>query len=437
MVLACVVGGSSVGQVLNEQAKITASDAEAYDYFGYSVDLWNGVIAIGSYGNDERAQGAGAVYLFDATTLTESHKLLAVDGERNDQMGRVLALSSDYVAVGCEGDDDLGSISGAVYVFDVATGTQRWKLHTVDGESGDLFGTSVAADGEVIVAGSPGRDEAQTSSGAAYLFDATTGAQLRKLLPGDPSAFSRFGSSAAIGEGVIAIGSPYDDDLGTWSGSVYLFDQTTGALIEKIVAPDGVENDLFGYDIEIKEGFLAIGSPSTFQLAEQRGTVFLYDLASRTLLHEFTPPPESNAGLFGRSMSIHNGILAISASYGGGVIYLYDLVSFEGLATLLPGDLVETQSFGGALAMHDGTLVCGSFNDSQVAQSAGSAYTFDLGAAGCAANLNDDFTLDFFDVQLFLASFTVQDPAADWNDDGQWDFADVQAYLDAYAAGCP
>jgi hypothetical protein len=55
----------------------------------------------------------------------------------------------------------------------------------------------------------------------------------------------------------------------------------------------------------------------------------------------------------------------------------------------------------------------------------------------CDADLNDDFSLDFFDVQLFLNWYASQDPRADWNEDTLLDFFDVQGYLAAYAAGCP
>ena len=60
-----------------------------------------------------------------------------------------------------------------------------------------------------------------------------------------------------------------------------------------------------------------------------------------------------------------------------------------------------------------------------------------LGPATCAPDLNSDGTLDFFDVQAFLAAFAAHDSAADFTHDGLFDFFDVQAFLQAFAAGCP
>ncbi len=45
--------------------------------------------------------------------------------------------------------------------------------------------------------------------------------------------------------------------------------------------------------------------------------------------------------------------------------------------------------------------------------------------------------VDFFDVQVFLGLFSVQDPFADINQDGSFDFFDVQMYLQFVNQGCP
>ncbi|MGV6815041.1 MAG: cytochrome c peroxidase [Phycisphaerales bacterium] len=58
-------------------------------------------------------------------------------------------------------------------------------------------------------------------------------------------------------------------------------------------------------------------------------------------------------------------------------------------------------------------------------------------AIACPADLNDDGTLDFFDVSAFLTAFTTADPAADFNGDGNFNFFDVSAFLNSFAAGCP
>jgi hypothetical protein len=55
----------------------------------------------------------------------------------------------------------------------------------------------------------------------------------------------------------------------------------------------------------------------------------------------------------------------------------------------------------------------------------------------CIADFVDDGVLDFFDVQAFLAAFSVHAPQADVIADGVFDFFDVQAFLSSFSQGCP
>jgi hypothetical protein len=55
----------------------------------------------------------------------------------------------------------------------------------------------------------------------------------------------------------------------------------------------------------------------------------------------------------------------------------------------------------------------------------------------CAADLNGDGALNFFDVSVFLSAYNAMDLLADFNGDGMFNFFDVSAFLSAYNAGCP
>ena len=103
-------------------------------------------------------------------------------------------------------------------------------------------------------------DDNGTSSGSAYLFDASPGAQTAKFLPSDGAASEIFGISISIDNGVVAVGAPIDDDNGSSSGSAYLFDAPTGAQIAKVLPNDGAQGDLFGFSIAIDNGVVAVGA---------------------------------------------------------------------------------------------------------------------------------------------------------------------------------
>lgn len=55
----------------------------------------------------------------------------------------------------------------------------------------------------------------------------------------------------------------------------------------------------------------------------------------------------------------------------------------------------------------------------------------------CPADLNNDGSLDFFDISAFLTAYSNQDPIADFSGDGLFDFFDISAFLTAYSLGCP
>ena len=83
-------------------------------------------------------------------------KLLADDGAMSDNFGRSVAISGSTAIVGEPYDDDNGSLSGSVYLFDTTTGLQIAKLLPNDGAAGDVFGTAVAISGTTAVVGACG-----------------------------------------------------------------------------------------------------------------------------------------------------------------------------------------------------------------------------------------------------------------------------------------
>ena len=47
-----------------EQAKITASDGKAEDWFGHSVSISGDYALIGAYGDDDNGSRSGSAYIF-------------------------------------------------------------------------------------------------------------------------------------------------------------------------------------------------------------------------------------------------------------------------------------------------------------------------------------------------------------------------------------
>jgi hypothetical protein len=234
-----------------QQDKLTAGDddAAAGDHFGYSVAVDGDTAVIGAYGDDDNGSNSGSAYVFvrSSGTWTQQDKLTAYayDAAAGDYFGKSVAVDGDTAVIGAYGDDDNGSLSGSAYVFVRSSGTwtQQTKLPVDDGlDGGDIFGISVAVDGDTAVIGAYGDDDNGSASGSAYVFVRSedsggniTWEQQDKLTAGDDDAAAGdyFGRSVAVDGGTAVIGAYGDDDKGSLSGSAYVFN----------LAPSDIDND--------------------------------------------------------------------------------------------------------------------------------------------------------------------------------------------------
>ncbi|MCA9298051.1 MAG: hypothetical protein KDA28_03235, partial [Phycisphaerales bacterium] len=111
------------------------------------------------------------------------------------------------------------------------------------------------------------------------------------------------------------------------------------------------------------------------------------------------------------------------------------------VSTPFAGQSVNFQANVGFPSMPDGQYYIGVLVDSaeETDYSDNSGYdSVRITYAGdpCGVDLNNDGTLDVFDIITFLDAFERQDRAADWNHDGSYDVFDVIAFLSEFDAGC-
>ena len=106
-------------------------------------------------------------------------------------------------------DDDRGADSGSAYIFQESGSawSQVAKLTAGDGAAGDSFGSSVSISGATAVVGAYGDDDKGTDSGSIYLFQQSPDGwtQAAKVMPPAGSTNLRFGTSAVLaGDRAIA-----------------------------------------------------------------------------------------------------------------------------------------------------------------------------------------------------------------------------------------
>ena len=186
-------------------------------------------------------------------------------------------------------DDDLGYDSGSAYVFERAGGvwTRVAKLTASDGAPGDSFGWSVAIDDDTLIIGAHYDDDLGWNAGSAYVFERVGGVwtQVAKLIASDGAAFDDFGSSVSTHGDTAIVGAADDDDLGEDSGSVYIFEKVNNVWtqVAKLTSPDGAPSDYLGRAVSINDDKVIAGAIGDDDLGSSSGSAYVFDLVCTCL----------------------------------------------------------------------------------------------------------------------------------------------------------
>jgi FG-GAP repeat protein len=263
---------------MTETAKLTASDGQPGDAFGYSVSISDATVAVGAiFAADSSGNSfAGKAYVFARPgsrwhgALTETAKLTASDSQLLNYMGASVAVGRKTVVVGAYGHNNF---QGAGYVFVKAPSgwsdmTQTAELSTGKGKGGDFVGFSAALIGRTAVLGAPG---ASQGKGRAYAFVEHRGGwvnmnQTAELNGANSIAGDSFGQAVSVSTSRIVVGAPGVTVNGSFGqGAFYSFfkprsgwKNSSRAL--EFTASDGVGNDNFGLCTGLSDKTVATGS---------------------------------------------------------------------------------------------------------------------------------------------------------------------------------
>ena len=209
-------------------------------------------------------------------------------------------------------------------------------------------------------------------AGVSASVNAQVATEVDRLFPvggTDANAFE-FGRASAIGDGYIAVSSPDDDSMGSYTGAVYLYDALTRVQVGKLIASDAAQGAQFGEQLLIHDGKLFVGVPQEETVQSFGGAVYVFDLQSQSELMKIVPSdmtPDSKFGFsFGESLSASNGKLAVSAvgsNEFAGALYVFDIETGDELMKISPADGVQNDLFSRPVAMGDGYIAAGTRAD--------------------------------------------------------------------------
>jgi len=245
----------------------------------------------------------------------------------NDNFGRSIAISGNYAIVGAYFEDDAGGTSsGKAYIFEVSTGALLHTLNNPNAygtSASDQFGISVAISGNYAIVGANAEDEASgTGSGKAYIFDVSTGNLVSTLNNPNPYGTSLddyFGSSVAISGNYAIVGAIEDDASGINSGKAYIFEVSTGNLLHTLNNPNPYSTsagDAFGKYVDISGNYAIVGAYQEDDAGTDSGKVYIYDVTTGTLLRTLNNPNAygtSSSDYFGSAVAISGNYAIVSA----------------------------------------------------------------------------------------------------------------------------
>jgi hypothetical protein len=223
----------------------------------------------------------GSADLYDAATGAFIRTFAPPQSAEFSAFGTSVAIFGDIAAIGAPFDSDGGPGAGAVWLYNLASGTLRRKIVPPGITPNARIGTSVDIHDQLVVMGGLRDGTDGNRAGVAFIYD-IDGNFVARLAPPDAGDNVEFGSSVAIdGDRVVVGGRMSADSMA--AGTAVLFD-TDGEFIEDLLPFASIQNERFGFAADISGDRVVVGAPETLATlndfsTDRTGAAFVFDLA--------------------------------------------------------------------------------------------------------------------------------------------------------------
>ena len=307
------------------ETKLVASDGAAGDNFGYRCAISGEFVIVGSpYNDNEKGIDAGAAYIFHrkGDEWSETQKLTGSNTADSNLFGYAVDIDGDYAIVSACWSDQDGEKSGSAYIYKY--NGSKWKeeafLTANDAFKADVFGIAAAICGDYVIVGSLFDDDCGTTTGSAYIFKkmGTDWIEQDKLLPGDCAANDRFGVEVEIQGDYALVTSQYDDnEMGHDAGAVYIFkrDGNNWQELDKLIPADSAGNVGYGLG-SIYADQIVVGAYADDKILKNAGLAYIYNRYGDQWVEvdRLRPDDLKEGDQFGSFCSFYKERIAISAN---------------------------------------------------------------------------------------------------------------------------
>ena len=249
-----------------EQVGSDIDGEAAGDQSGYSVSMSSdgSRVAIGAWANDGNGTDAGHVRVYAESGGTWTQVGADIDGEAaSDRSGSSVSMSSDGTRVAIGAIHNNGA-AGHVRVFYDNAGTWTQLGLDIDGEaaydfSGLAEALSMSRDGTHVAIGATGNDGSSDASGhvRVYKWNNVSWTQVGQDIDGEAANDQSGNHVSMSSDGTrVAIGANYNDDNGSASGHVRVYEWNSVTWIQ-------MGFDIAGEDAYNLSGAVSMSSDGT------------------------------------------------------------------------------------------------------------------------------------------------------------------------------
>lgn len=422
---------ASFTQDFEELMKVVADDRDVEDRFGWAVDIYEDLAVVGAYADDFGPvdPNMGSAYVYEKTggEWIQIQKLTNSDQQDYDRFGWSVAIDGDFIVVGAYGEDEdengenTLSKAGSAYIFqrnEDGIYEEIQKIVAADRAADDEFGWAVEIHGNTIVVGAHIDDKDENGenplyhAGSVYVFDRDIDGiwnQSQKLVAHDRSEGTvyedghedwndRFGYALGIWNDYLVVGAPF-------ATKAYVFERAddTWSHVEDLTFPGINFIDRAGSSVAIDSVTIVIGAQTEDLNADgedpvtNSGAAIIYKRIAPEFwfLHQKITPSVRDAGdHFGYSVSIFEDYIVIGTHSDDhdefdadeipntGSVYVFQVQeddSYLEVKKLDASDRAEDDELGVCVAIFGNTIVAGAFQHSEIP--GGGEYLEDAGAA--------------------------------------------------------
>lgn len=268
-----------------------------------------------------------------------------------------------------------------VAVFAAQAAAQWQELQQLaPGELGqaDYFGLSVAFDGDLALIGAE-TDDMGTASGSVFVYRRLDGMweQEAKLFPSDGRSYDYFGYGIDVDHNTVVSGAT--ERAGPGRAVVFEYSGEDWVHTQTIPAPDPEGNGTFGWSVAVEGDWMVVSDTTVrYDGAEEVGAAYMFRRDGGAWALATTLAPETGTGddLFGTDVEISGDAVAISSMTETSVsvsVFRYVNGDWQREARLVPSADVLSDGYTPSVSIDGETVVVGA---NGAGQTAGAAVVF-------------------------------------------------------------